>query len=134
MHRWKMPRPAQNLRRPENYESYPAAERRGGWEINKTVSITVILALVTWTVSGVWFAAQQSAGLQADHSAIAALQSDEKEAQKQSMEILLHVSSMDQTLKDILTYGMPRGSVVPTPQTGQTIINTAPISDGAEHR
>ena len=81
---------------------------RGNWEINKTVSISVIIALFAWTVSGVWFAAQQSAALQSDHTAIVQLQSDEKDNDKQRVEILLHLSNMDQSLKDILNYGLPR--------------------------
>jgi hypothetical protein len=104
---------------------------RGGWEVNKTVSISVIIALVTWTVSGVWFAATQNANINTHSTAIAQLQANEKENDKQRVEILLHLSNMDQSLKDILNYGLPRNAQVyvppGTPTSGNTIIQQAPV-------
>jgi hypothetical protein len=108
-----------------------------GWEINKTVSISVIVALFAWTVSGVWFAAQQSAALSADHTAIAQLQANEKDNDKQRVEILLHLSNMDQSLKDILNYGLsPRSGatqvLVPSNSAPQVIMQQAPAQVPAE--
>jgi hypothetical protein len=106
---------------------------RGSWEINKTVSISVIIALFAWTVSGVWFAAQQSAALQSDHTAISELQADQKDNDKQRVEILLHLSNMDQSLKDILNYGLPRSNPtqVLMPSSGASPGSTQIIMPGA---
>jgi hypothetical protein len=124
--------------------------KRTGIQINWTASATIV-ALFTWTISGVWFAATQSAAIAANHNtetaaiavnnqAIAQLQANEKENDKQRVEILLHLSNMDQSLKDILNYGLPRnGSVlVPAPSSnGSPTFNIeasprqqAPANDG----
>jgi hypothetical protein len=108
--------------------------KRAGIQINWTACATII-ALFTWTISGVWFAATQSAAITANHAsetaaiavdnqAIAQLQANEKENDKQRVEILLHLSNMDQSLKDILNYGLPRNTqmIVPAQPSG----NTAP--------
>jgi hypothetical protein len=121
--------------------------KRGGIQINWTACATII-ALFTWTISGVWFAATQSAAITANHAsetaaiavdnqAIAQLQANEKENDKQRVEILLHLSNMDQSLKDILNYGLPRNAqlMVPTPTQGNTIIQQAPAqSEKSEQR
>jgi hypothetical protein len=113
-----------------------------GIQINWTASATIV-ALFTWTISGVWFAATQSAAITANHntetaaiavnnSAIAQLQANEKENDKQRVEILLHLSNMDQSLKDILNYGLPRNTqmMVPAQPGGNTIIQQAPANEG----
>jgi hypothetical protein len=98
------------------------ARGTSGWEINKTVSISVIVALIAWTVSGIWTIATQNATINGHSTAIAQLQANEKENDKQRVEILLHLSNMDQSLKDILNYGMPRNTqvMIPTSQAGTT--------------
>jgi hypothetical protein len=112
---------------------------RGGLQINWTACATII-ALFTWTISGVWFAATQASSLTTAQAAIVQLQTsakettlqmqaDEKDNEKQRVEILVHLSNMDQTLKDILNYGMPRNAQIMVPAqapAGNTIINTAP--------
>lgn len=123
-------------------EEEKANPQRTGIQINWTACATIV-ALFTWTVSGVWFAATQNAAITANHNtetaaiavnnqAISQLQSNEKENDKQRVEILLHLSNMDQTLKDILTYGLPHTAQVLVPSSspsGNTIINTAPVPD-----
>jgi hypothetical protein len=114
---------------------------RGGIHVNWT-AIATIMALFTWTVSGVWFAATQNASIIANHNsetaainstnaAIAQLQSNEKENDKQRVEILLHLSSIDQSLRDILNNGMPRNApmmLVPSPPSG-TAVQQAPAAE-----
>lgn len=126
-------------RRAAPYNQDEAPVMRGGLRINWTAMATIV-ALFTWTVSGVWFAASQNASLTTAQAAITQLQisqkenrdqmtANEKENEKQRVEILVHLSNMDQTLKDILNYGMPRGAAVYAPTTpGNTIIQQAPAA------
>jgi hypothetical protein len=92
-------------RRTRPYEDKPTRDegeyvsRNDGLHVNWTALATII-ALFTWTVSGVWFAAGQSSSLNTATASIAQLQADEKENDKQRIEILLHLQSIDQTLKD----------------------------------
>jgi hypothetical protein len=81
---------------------------RGGWRFDRSLNAGVIIALIVEAISGVWFMSQQSALLTADHASIVQIQSDAKENDKQRVEILLHLSNMDQSLKDLLNYGLPR--------------------------
>jgi hypothetical protein len=102
---------------------------RGGWRLDRSLNAGVIIALIVEAISGIWFMSQQSALLTADHASIIQLQTDEKDNDKQRVEILLHLSNMDQSLKDILNYGLPRNAQVyvpPTAGAGNTIIQQAP--------
>jgi len=107
---------------------------RGGWRFDRSLNAGVIIALIVEAISGVWFMSQQSALLTADHASIVQIQSDAKENDKQRVEILLHLSNMDQSLKDLLNYGLPR--TAPTqvllPSSAQApaqVIMQAPAND-----
>jgi hypothetical protein len=113
-------------------------ETRIGVNINWS-AVAVVLTLLGAIVSFVILATTQSAAIAANHNtettaiatsnaAIAQLQLDEKDNSKQMMEVLVHLASMDQTLKTILTYGVPRAAPPEQPPMGggNTIIQQAP--------
>jgi hypothetical protein len=104
-------------------------------------AVSVVLTLAGAIVSFIVLATIQSSSISANHAsetasiatsnaAIAQLQVDEKDNAKQMVEVLVHLSSMDQTLKTILTYGVPRaGLVPPSAGGGNTIIQQAPAAE-----
>jgi hypothetical protein len=113
---------------------------RGGIQIN-WAAVSVVLTLAGAIVSFVVLATIQSAAIATNHTtettaiatsnaAIAQLQIDEKDNAKQMVEVLVHLSSMDQTLKTLLTYGVPRaGLISPSTGGGNTIIQQAPAAE-----
>lgn len=110
--------------RPPNVTNVAYAPRGDGIRIN-WMAISVIIALFAWTASGIWFAATQNAGLKSAQEAIAQLQVDEKENDRQRVEILLHLSSMDQTLKDLLS-GARAQVLYQTQPSGNVILQQSP--------
>jgi hypothetical protein len=118
-------------------------QRSRGIAIN-WAAVSVVLTLAGAIVSFIVLATIQSSAISANHAsettaiatsnaAIAQLQIDEKDNAKQMVEVLVHLSSMDQTLKTILTYGVPRGGIAPASGGGNTIIQQAPAAiDGKE--
>jgi len=106
---------------------------RGGWRFDSSLNTGVIIALIVEAISGVWFMSQQSALLTSDHASIVQIQADAKENDKQRVEILLHLSNMDQSLKDLLNYGLPRTAatqvLMPSnSQAPQVIMQQAPAA------
>ena len=104
---------------------------RGGFQINWN-AIGVIASFVFSSVAVIVYGVNMNASINTNHAidtqaiataqaSIAQLQADEKEANKQSIEMLLHLQSIDQTLKD---WSHPPQVIAPP--TGNTIINTAP--------
>jgi hypothetical protein len=100
-------------------------------------ALGVIATLVGAIISFVWLAATQNAAIATNHTiestaitanqtSIAQLQANEKENDKQRVEVLLHLQSIDQTLKD-WSYGSPRGVPTQAP-IGTTIIQQAPAA------
>jgi hypothetical protein len=117
---------------------------RGNTQVN-WAAVGVIVTLIGTMFSFIWMAATQNAAITANHNtettaiattnaAVTQLQLDKKDNDKQMVEILLHLSSMDQTLKTILTYGVPRAVMSPEQSPiggGNTIIQQAP-SNGSK--
>ena len=132
------------MSRPRRYATEPASDagypvRQGGVRVN-WAAVGVIVTLMLTSVSFVWMAATQNSAINANHAsettaiasanaAITQLQSDERDNNKQTVEILLHLSSIDQTLKD-WHWAQANAAVIPAPATGNTIIQQAPNGDG----
>jgi hypothetical protein len=124
-------------RRNQNQDDDSAISR--GVTIN-WAALGVVGTLFLSMISFVWLAATQNSAITANHNtetaaiatsnaAIYQLQVDQKENGKQMVEVLLHLSSMDQTLKTILTYGVPRAGLAPQTGGGNTIIQQAPAAE-----
>ena len=103
----------------------------GGFQINWNAfgvigsflfsAVAVIVYGVNMNASINQYHAMDAQAIATAQAAITQLQTDEKEDGKQRIEMLLHLQSIDQTLKD-----WTHPPQVLSPPTGNTIINTGP--------
>lgn len=123
------------------YDPGYAYQRPRSFIINWS-AVSIAVPLFGAIFAFIWMAATQNAVMQQNHvtetaaiaasnAAIAQLQADSKEQAKQQVDMVIQLTSINQTLKTMLTYGVPRAAPAVQDGSATTIINQPPAANYA---